>query len=145
MIFHTRPKDFKPKLEVVSCFIEHKGKIILLHRQDHKLQGNTWCLPAGKIEKDEQPIQAIIREVKEETGIEIPSQQLAYLGKVYVRYPEFDFIFHIFQIQLSGNRPTIIVDAQEHKKSIWATPQAALKMELIPDQGACIKYIYKIE
>jgi hypothetical protein len=42
MLVSDKTKDFNPKFEVVSCFIEVEGRILLLHRADHKPQGNTW-------------------------------------------------------------------------------------------------------
>ena len=42
--------------DVVSVFIEHNGKILLLHRQDHKPQGNTWAMLAGKVDKSDDSL-----------------------------------------------------------------------------------------
>ncbi|HUQ85268.1 MAG TPA: NUDIX hydrolase [Candidatus Limnocylindrales bacterium] len=42
-------------------------KIILVHHKKH----NKWLQPGGHIEKFENPVEAVIREVKEETGLDI--------------------------------------------------------------------------
>jgi hypothetical protein len=42
MISKTEIKNFNKRFDVVSAFIEHEGQILMLHRQDHKPQGNTW-------------------------------------------------------------------------------------------------------
>lgn len=50
-----------------SVFIVHEGKVFLhLHK---KL--NKWLQPGGHIELDEGPLEAAIREVKEETGLDV--------------------------------------------------------------------------
>jgi 8-oxo-dGTP pyrophosphatase MutT (NUDIX family) len=50
-----------------SVFIVHEGKVLLhLHK---KL--NRWLQPGGHIELDEGPLEAAIREVKEETGLDV--------------------------------------------------------------------------
>jgi len=50
-----------------SVYIVHEGKILLhLHKKLHK-----WLQPGGHIELDEDPNQAAIREVKEETGFDV--------------------------------------------------------------------------
>ena len=36
MLYKEQPKNFTPKFEVVSCFVEYKDEILLLLRQDHK-------------------------------------------------------------------------------------------------------------
>jgi len=64
MIYKNQPIDFNSQFEVVSCFLEYNGKILLLQRQDDKVGGSTWGVPAGKIENNENTIQAILREIK---------------------------------------------------------------------------------
>ena len=53
MIYKDKPYDFDAKFEIASCFVEYNGKILLLHRQNHKPEGNFWCMPGGKIEKSD--------------------------------------------------------------------------------------------
>ena len=84
MIYKERPQNFNPKFEVVSCFVEYNGEILLLHRQDHKPEGNTWGVPAGKVDDGENLLESMVREIKEETGFLLPSSQLSYFEKVFV-------------------------------------------------------------
>ena len=143
MIYSRKPKDFKNELEIASCFLEYDGKMLLLHRADHLPQGNTWASPAGKIESSETPIQAVIREVLEETSFAILHEKdLLYLGKVYVRYPDLKFVHHMFRLGLDY-QPKILL-SHEHKDFNWVTPAEALKMDLIPDQDNCIRLFYKL-
>jgi len=141
MIYLSPPPDFNPKFEIVSCFVECCGKILLLHRQDYKPQGNTWGVPAGKVEKGESPEEALKREVFEETGILLKDQ--AFFKTVYVRYPEYDFIYHIFHCSLD-EKPAVKIRNKEHKDFCWISPKEALKLPLIQDLDACIRLFYKI-
>lgn len=50
-----------------SALIIENGKVLMLH---HKKLG-VWLYPGGHIEKNETPEQALKREVKEETGLDI--------------------------------------------------------------------------
>lgn len=143
MIYNSRPKDFKTKFEVSSCFVEYDGKILLLYRQDHKPEGNTWCMPGGKIDDKEEPNSASIREVGEETGLITLKNEFKYLGKVYVRYPNYDFIYHLFQLKLDQEEK-IKIDLNEHKDFRWVSVEEALKMPLIQDLDRCIKMCYKL-
>jgi len=143
MIYTKQPNNFSPKFEIVSCFVEDQGKILLLLRQDHKPEGNTWGVPAGKIGKGENIFQTIIREIKEETGFNIPKSQIAYFDKVFVKYPSYDFVYHIFYTKLNKESKVKINDA-EHKDFKWTTPQNSLILPLIQDLDACIKLFYKI-
>ena len=87
MIYTEKPQEFYSKFDVVSCFVEHNGEILLLHRQDHKPQGNTWGVSAGKVDGGEQVLEAMVREIYEETGFKLVPSQLAYFGKLYVFRP----------------------------------------------------------
>lgn len=138
MIFLEKPDDFKPELEIVSCFLEHDGKILLLHRQDHKPQGNTWGVPAGKIDLGESKDEAMRRELFEETGVTAKEKKSVWERTVYVRYPEYDFVYHIYRLTLN-EFPSVMIDDRAHKSYVWITPEESLAMNLIRDLDACVK------
>jgi mutator protein MutT len=140
MIYKNRPEKFTPKFEVVSCFVEnHKNEILLLHRQDHKPEWNTYWVPAGKVDAGESPMQAMQREWKEETQIDIESAE--YFGKLFVKYPDYDFIYHMFHKKFDI-QPNVTINPNEHKWHKRATPKQALELNLIRDLDKCIKLFY---
>lgn len=141
MIYKRKPKNFSPKFEVVSCFCEFNKQFLLLHRQDHKDRGNLWGVPAGKIDPGETVLQAVQREIFEETGLKENLENIEHFIKVYVRYPDYDFIYHIFHIKLDRTFD-VKIDSREHKAFTWVTPTQALEMNLVPDQDLCIKLFY---
>ena len=60
-------KDKFKKHFTASAIIIDKGKVLLV---DHKKPG-AWICPGGHVEDNEAPYQTIIREVKEETGLNV--------------------------------------------------------------------------
>lgn len=58
------------------CMIE--DDVILLKEYRHTLDSWEWEIPAGSVEKDDDPKKTIIREIQEETGFSI--EELKYLG-----------------------------------------------------------------
>jgi len=57
---------------VVAGVIHNNGKFLLLKRNSNEdIFPNKWELPSGKVEFGEDPNQSLIREIKEETGLEI--------------------------------------------------------------------------
>jgi len=59
----------------VGAIIVHKGKILLEKRKNAPGKGK-WSVPGGLVELGESLEQAVIREVKEETGLEVEEPRL---------------------------------------------------------------------
>lgn len=143
MIYSVPPPDFQPQFEVSTCFFRCQGEILLLLRAEGKLQAGKWCLPGGKIDPGETKEIGLCREVKEEIQYQLHTRDLQYHGLEFVRYPEFDFIFHMFSVYLTS-LPTIILNSKEHQEYCWVTPEKALQMDLIRDEDPCIKKVFKL-
>lgn len=60
----------------------HEGRILLTKREDFEV----WCLPGGGVEAGESLAQAAIREVKEETGLDV---EITHLVGAYSRLGGF--------------------------------------------------------
>ncbi len=144
MMYLQEPQNFRPRFEIVSCFLEDSGRFLLLRRSDAESQANTWGVVAGKVEKGEEAPGAMAREMFEETGIRIPEDDMSYWGKTFVRYQDYNFVYHMFSTEFpQGN--SITLDPREHKDFRWVTPEEALSMPLIQDEDMSIKLFYKIE
>ncbi len=141
MLFREAPSDFNPAYETVSCFCENNGEILLLKRQTNKREPNKWGIPAGKIEPDETRDEALLREVWEETGWKLKAQDLHYSSGVYVRYPDHDFIFHMYRSAIQS-RSGLILQPKEHQDFGWTSPEESLKMDLVTDFPECIRICY---
>ena len=142
MLFLNPPQDFKSAFEAVGCYLEYDGAILLLHYVEaHKPMGALWGPPAGKMEVGEAPVQAVVREVQEEAGIVLDIDRIKFLKKMYVRYPQFDFVYYVFSVQLLG-KPTVILDSNEHQEYKWVRPRDAHSMPLVWDEDECIKMFF---
>lgn len=65
---------FDPKVAVV-VFITQDDHVLLIQRDNEPGQG-LWAMPAGFVEYDEAPEDAAIREVQEETGLDVTIDRL---------------------------------------------------------------------
>lgn len=133
------PKDFKPHVEVAGCFCEWDGKLLYLKRHADKPYGSTWGLPAGKIEKGEDPSQAAVREVYEEVGIRLDPAKLQEVVKAYLEVDQVRYVFHAFRIRLE-KAPQIKLEPDAHTEAKWLTIEEALKLPLIVGGGEILKY-----
>lgn len=101
---------------VVGAVLQSGDKILLLQRPADDFMGGIWELPSGKVEPGEALDQALIREVKEETGLDV-TRIARYLG-------EFDYQsgsgkksrqFN-FAVDVAAAEP---VELQEHDAYAW--------------------------
>lgn len=56
-----------PKVGGDAAIFDSEGRILLVKRADD----GRWCLPCGWLEANESPVEAAMRETKEETGLEV--------------------------------------------------------------------------
>jgi 8-oxo-dGTP pyrophosphatase MutT (NUDIX family) len=141
MIYLEKPKEFNSKFDVVSCFFKKDDKFLLLLRQDSKPQGGTWGVPAGKVEEGESLTEAICREIKEETGFKFTEDLPKLIYTVFVKYPDYDFVYHIFGFDVN-NDYEVEIDPISHKEFKWVTKEEALKMNFIQDLDSCINLYF---
>ncbi|MDP3991651.1 MAG: NUDIX domain-containing protein [Candidatus Colwellbacteria bacterium] len=87
-------------------FDDARQKILLTRRADN----NQWCLPSGRVEAGESITEACVREVLEETGLQI---EVVKLIGVYsnphqlIEYPDGNHVHLIslcFEVQITGGR-----------------------------------------
>lgn len=144
MLHSTPPPGFESRFTVVGACLERDGKVLLLKRVAHKPQGGTWCLPAGKLEADEGPEEALVREVYEETGITLAKERFGIPRTWYVVWPDSSFVWTVFRVGMGADEP-IILRADEHEDYRWVTPREALDAELIEDQDETFIRLYGLE
>ena len=59
-------------IPVVCAVVEDgEGRVLVAQRPPHKHLGSKWEFPGGKVEPDEAPPTALLREIREELGCEI--------------------------------------------------------------------------
>ncbi|MBS3903975.1 MAG: NUDIX hydrolase [Simkania sp.] len=138
----TRPSDFGPRMQVSSCYITCKGRLLLLQNAPCKRFSGSYGVPAGKLEPLETPLAAVLRETFEETGLLIDSRELHYHTTFFVHYYDLDFIYYVFVLELDTPPKHISLRPKEHSTHLWVSPQEALFLPLMPLAKECLLHIY---
>jgi len=68
---------------LVSVFLYHQDKLFLIKRGTEPSKGQ-WTFPAGFLEPGETPQQAAVRELREETTLDLPAESMIPLGTLSV-------------------------------------------------------------
>ena len=80
------------------------GRILLLHRQREDI--GQWEMPGGKVEEDETPVLAAIREIKEELGVDVDIAQS--LGSETFEVDDIAYKYHWFLANITGGVPDVM-------------------------------------
>jgi len=131
--------NFQPKMEASACYLEIDGHILLIQQGKDKTDEGQWGVPAGKLEQGETPEIAAKRELFEETGIQLRSfSQFVYLGTLYIRKPDLDYVYYMFKIHLDQKPPIQL--SVEHSDSRWANNEDLKALSLRPGVKEALHY-----
>ena len=126
-------------MEAAGCYCACAERLLLVKRQSYKSQGNKWGVPGGKLEKNETPLTAVIREMQEEVGVALCPDKVYKVKTLYIRLPSIDYIFHMFYTHLP-ELPLINLDLGENQESRWTTLQEALQLPLVTSGKEALLY-----
>ncbi len=73
-----------------------RGDLVLLHRRVKDPNLGLWVAPGGKLEPDESPAECAIREMREETGLEIADPVLRGVMTEVSPRPDYQWLTFIF-------------------------------------------------
>lgn len=68
----------------VAIILDKQGKVLITKRSMDLDHGGFWEFPGGKVEKDELPAEALVRETREEVGID--ALDYSFLGEIVHHY-----------------------------------------------------------
>ncbi len=143
MILDPTQTDFNSSLHVVGCFVECEGKILMVHHLAHKSpdKADKWGMPGGKVDPGESSIEAMVRELDEETGIQVGSEELTFIHTLNVRWDLGDIQYDVYRIRLD-NMPEVRLSLSEHDDFVWMNPAEIDQYRFIEDVDNCIKLNY---
>ena len=89
------PREYFKFISAVHLFLVKDGKILLLRRFNTGYEDGNYSVPAGHIDGEEKATSAMIREAKEEAGIDVSEKQLRMVHVTHRKSEEerIDFFF----------------------------------------------------
>lgn len=103
---------------VVGGVIVDSGTVLLLHRPKNEFMGRIYELPSGKVEEGETLFVALLREVKEETNLDVKEvlrflDYFDYESKSGKKTRQFNFL-----VSVKNVRNVVLT---EHDDFVWAS------------------------
>lgn len=90
----------RKRVQVVAGLLEREGSILVDRRRRGTHLEGLWEFPGGKIEPGETPEQALVRELREELGVE--STVLGIVATIEHAYPDFDLSLALYAVEFRG-------------------------------------------
>lgn len=113
-----------------AIVLDPEGRILLLKHRYRA--GNGWGIPGGFLEQDEQPDEALRRELREEVGLELDSARLVYARTL--RRPRQVELHYLCRAQAAQSATP---QSREIDRAAWFDPDA-LPPEINRDQRRLI-------
>ena len=123
------PSSGKPMLLVAACaLIDPDGRVLLARRPEGKPMAGLWEFPGGKLLDGETPEQALIRELKEELGIDTSSACLAPFAFASHAYDRFHLLMPLYVCR----RWRGAVQPREGQALAWVRPEKLADYKMPP-------------
>ena len=135
-----------PIIEVKKVFVSlialvnDENEVLIGKRPSKNSFPGLWEFPGGKIKDDENAEQAIIRETKEEIGINLTKSCLAPLSFATYKYSEDEIILLLYIARKWKNYPVNKI----HSKLLWVKPNKLRNFEMPPANNYLISSIQDI-
>lgn len=108
----------KKTVNVAVAVILFEQQTFIAKRRADQHQGNRWEFPGGKIESDESTTAALIRELDEETGVDIAADQVEPLLDIPFQYPDKAVYLRVCKVHLNAQQAQQIHGA-EGQETRW--------------------------
>lgn len=93
------------KIGVFGIIEDDQKRVLLCHRRDYDL----WNLPGGGVEAGETPWDALVREVKEETGLKV---EILHFTGMYSKPDKSEIVFS-FTCRITGGKMKLTSEADK--------------------------------
>jgi len=136
----VRDQDFNPcpgeeppaglpiLLVAAAALVDADGRVLVAQRPGGKHLAGTWEFPGGKVEPGEPPELALVRELREELGIDTTASCLAPCGFASHAYNEFHLVLLLFACRKWAGRP----EGQQGQAVRWARVPELFRLDMPP-------------
>ncbi|MBB4268140.1 8-oxo-dGTP diphosphatase [Roseospira visakhapatnamensis] len=105
-------------LVVAAALVDPDGRVLLAQRPEGKTMAGLWEFPGGKVATGETPEAALIRELREELGVDARAACLAPLTFASHAYADFHLLMPLYILRNWAGTPT----AREGQALAWVRP-----------------------
>ena len=124
--------------QVVAALIWDGNRFLACQRPAHKARGLLWEFVGGKVESGETPQQALIRECREELGVEI--EVLDLFMEVEHTYPDLSVQLLLYHAKIKAGN----IQKLEHEDIRWITVSEINDLPFCPADEEILRRIKEV-
>jgi 8-oxo-dGTP diphosphatase len=122
-------------LLVAACaLVDPDGRVLLAQRPEGRALAGLWEFPGGKLEEGETPEACLIRELREELGVDTWASCLAPLSFASHAYPDFHLLMPLYVCRKWAG----VATAREGQRLAWVRPAAMADYPMPPADGPLV-------
>ncbi len=143
----------RKQIPAVLIYVRHRGHVLMLHRiapdRPEDFHAGRWNGLGGKSEADESPLETAVRELKEESALDLGSDQFQALG--VLQFPNFkphkseDWVAWVFVVDLASEAQPPRLGPCPEGKLHWIKDEEVLGLNLWPGDQLFLPYVLKRE
>jgi len=131
------PKKAVP-IHMATGIILVDGKIYIQKRMADDVWANLWEFPGGRLQNGEEPLEAMVREVTEETGFSVTNP--VYYDKFFHSYTIYRVTLYCFFCELDAMAIPTLHAAQDYR---WVLPEELCNFAFPAGHRKCIESLLK--
>ncbi len=125
-------------LLVAACaLVDADGRVLIARRPAGKDMAGLWEFPGGKVDQGERPEQTLIRELREELGIQVQEACLAPLTFASHSYEAFQLLMPLWICRKWEGQP----EALEGQELAWVRPNRLRDYAMPPADEPLIPHL----
>ena len=103
------------------AWIQKDNKFLVIRRSaTDSFMPLTWDTPGGCLDIGEDPIHAVIRETKEESGLDVKVNKLLYCHNQFYSNTGYHWFALVYECEIIGDS-IVSIDLNEHQEYRWVT------------------------
>jgi len=115
-------------LVVAAALVDTDGRVLLTQRPPGKKLAGMWEFPGGKVEPNETPEAALVRELHEELHLDISAACLAPFAFASHAYDDFHLLMPLYVCRRWAGQP----EPREGQAMRWVRPIKMRELEMPP-------------